>query len=97
MKKDPGIPNLWPLKEEFLQKIELQKVSVFLHLYRDDFIPIFFISHIFQAKIEEEKERQKDSRYKEQQKRRSLEFIAKEAANREKVNSLSHCVFSYIL
>lgn len=25
LKKDPGLPNIWPFKEEFLQKLERQK------------------------------------------------------------------------
>lgn len=28
LKKDPGVPNSWPLKEEFLQKMENQKAKL---------------------------------------------------------------------
>lgn len=28
MKKDPGLPNLWPFKEEFLQKVQNQKAKI---------------------------------------------------------------------
>jgi len=59
LKKDPGIPNLWPLKEEFIQKLQNQK-----------------------AKLEEEKERQREQRLEQVNKKRSLEKMAAEASKR---------------
>jgi nuclear GTP-binding protein len=78
LKKDPGIPNLWPYKEELLQRIHQQAQE------RED-----ELRKRREQRMEEEQLRQKNDRLDEQMRRRleevnELERLQKDAERRDR-------------
>lgn len=77
LKKDPGIPNLYPFKDQLLREIKERKQRVHTAII------YILTSHCVQA--EETKKRQKEDRRKEHMKRRSgLEGLKQDAEKRSK-------------
>ncbi|RUS26217.1 P-loop containing nucleoside triphosphate hydrolase protein, partial [Jimgerdemannia flammicorona] len=76
LKKDPGIPNLWPFKEKLLHQIEEQKRKV-CAIPTEEFVLYYLIlTLVLSVQAEEEKERQKVARQSLHNKNRNLRPVS---------------------
>lgn len=78
LKKDPGIPNLYPFKDQLLREIEERKQRVCTAF-------TLVLNSLLSGQAEETKKRQKEDRRKEYMKnRKGLEGLQQDAEKRNK-------------